>query len=237
MKFTTIFFIGNKLMKYSFLFLSFILMLSTIVRADIETAKVQCADIGFKPGTEKYADCVMKLMTKEDNNNEISNNTDKTTKKKDKKVEGVANKLVFEKATYVGEIKKGKAHGVGVFTFSDGSTYEGKVKRNKIKGNGKYTDKQGNVYQGKFRNGILKIKVEKNTRKIIKLKPKTGVHIYLEMRGEGNVNDQWFECECEADFTGCELTPKGQRDQERAKKEKENEGGGDGGDGGGGGCG
>ena len=236
MKFTTIFFMGNKLVKYSFLFLSSILILTTIVRADIETAKVECADIGYKPGTEKYADCVMKLMSKEDNN-EISNNTDKTTQKKDKKVEGVANKLVFEKATYVGEIKKGKAHGVGVFTFSDGSTYEGKVKRNKIKGNGIYTDKQGNVYQGKFRNGILKIKVEKNTRKIIKLKPKTGVHIYLEMRGEGNVNDQWFECECEADFTGCELTPKGQRDQERAKKEKENEGGGDGGGDGGGGCG
>ena len=235
MKFTTIFFMGNKLVKYSFLFLSSILILTTIVRADIESAKVQCADIGYKPGTEKYADCVMKLMSKEDNN-EISNNTNKKTQKKDKKVEGVANKLVFEKATYVGEIKKGKAHGVGVFTFSDGSTYEGKVKRNKIKGNGIYTDKQGNVYQGKFRNGILKIKVEKNTRKIIKLKPKTGVHIYLEMRGEGNVNDQWFECECEADFTGCELTPKGQRDQERAKKEKENEGGG-GGDGGGGGCG
>ena len=228
MKFTTIFFMGNKLVKYSFLFLSSILILTTIVRADIESAKVQCADIGYKPGTEKYADCVMKLMSKEDNN-EISNNTDKTTQKKDKKVEGVANKLVFEKATYVGEIKKGKASGVGVFTFSDGSTYEGKVKRNKIKGNGKYTDKQGNVYQGKFRNGILKIKVEKNTRKIIKLKPKTGVHIYLEMRGEGNVNDQWFECECEADFTGCELTPKGQRDQERAKKAKENEGGGEGG--------
>ena len=219
---------ANKLMKYLFLFLSSILMFTTIVRADIETAKVQCADIGYKPGTEKYADCVMKLMSKEDNN-KISNNTDKTTQKKDKKVEGVANKLVFEKATYVGEIKKGKAHGVGVFTFSDGSTYEGKVKRNKIKGNGIYTDKQGNVYQGKFRNGILKIKVEKNTRKIIKLKPKTGVHIYLEMRGEGNVNDQWFECECEADFSGCELTPKGQRDQERAKKAKENEGGGEGG--------
>ena len=84
MKFTN-FSMGNKLMKYSFLFLSFILMITTIVRADIETAKVQCADIGFKPGTEKYADCVMKLMSKEDNN-EISNNTDKTTKKKDKKV-------------------------------------------------------------------------------------------------------------------------------------------------------
>ena len=219
MKFTTIFYMGNKLMKYSFLFLSSILMLTTIVRADIETAKVQCADIGFKPGTEKYADCVMKLMSKEDNN-EISNNTDKTTKKKDKKVEGVASKLVFEKATYVGEIKKGKADGVGVFTFSDGSTYEGKVKKNKIKGDGKYIDLEGKVYEGKWRHGILKIKIDRDTRKIIKLSAKIGVHIYLEMKGEGVVNNQWFECECERDFSNCELTPKGKKDQERAKKAK-----------------
>ena len=223
MKFTTIFFMSNKLMKYSFLFLSFILMLTTIVRADIETAKVQCADIGFKPGTEKYADCVMKLMSKEDNN-EISNNTNKKTQKKDKKVEGVANKLVFEKATYLGETKKGKADGVGVFTFSDGSTYEGKVKRNKIKGNGKYIDLQGEVYEGKWRHGILKIKIDKDTRKIIKLSAKTGVHIYLEMKGEGVVHDQWFECECERDFSNCELTPKGKKDQERAKEEAEDDG-------------
>jgi Uncharacterized protein conserved in bacteria len=224
----------NKLVKYSFLFLSSILILTTIVRADIESAKVQCADIGFKPGTEKYADCVMKLMSKEDNNNEISNNTDKTTKKKDKKVEEAADKLIFNEATYVGEIKKGKANGSGVFTFSDGSTYEGKVKRNKIKGDGKYIDVQGNVYQGSFRNGILRIKVAKDVRKVIKLRPKTGVEIYTIMRGEGIVNDQWFECECETDFSGCELTPKGKRDQDRAKKEKEGNGGGDDG---GGGCG
>ncbi len=233
MKFTTIFFMGNKLVKYSFLFLSSILILTTIVRADIESAKVQCADIGFKPGTEKYADCVMKLMSKEDNN-EISNNTEKTTKKKDKKVEEVTDKLIFNEATYVGEIKKGKANGFGVFTFSDGSTYEGKVKKNKIKGDGKYIDVQGNVYQGNFRNGILRIKVERNIRKIIKLRAKTGVEIYTEMRGEGVVNNLWFECECEADFSGCELTPKGKRDQDRAKKEKENDGGNGGG---GGGCG
>jgi len=224
MKFSTFFLMGNKLMKYPFLFLSSVLMLSTIVQADIETAKGQCADIGFKPGTEKYADCVMKLISREDNNNEISNNTDKTTKKK---VEEVANQLIFNEATYLGEIKKGKANGSGVFTFSDGSTYEGKVKRNKITGNGKYIDSQQNVYQGYFRNGILRIKVQKDIRKIIKLRPKTGVEIYTEMRGEGIVFDQWFECECETDFSGCELTPKGKRDQDRAKKEKENKGGGD----------
>ena len=210
MKFTN-FSMGNKLMKYSFLFLSFILMITTIVRADIETAKVQCADIGFKPGTEKYADCVMKLMSKEDSN--------------------VASKLVFEEATYVGEIKKGKADGFGVFTFSDGSTYEGNVKKNKIKGDGKYIDLQGKVYQGNWRHGILKIKIERDTRKIIKLRAKTGVHIYTEMRGEGVVNNLWFECECERDFSSCELTPKGKKDQDRAKREQEGDGGNDSGGG------
>jgi len=230
MKFITIFFVGNKFKKYSFLFLSSILMLSTIVRADIETAKVQCADIGFKPGTEKYADCVMKLMSNEVNKNEISNNTDKTT---DKKVEEVVNKLIFNEATYIGETKKGKANGTGVFTFSDGSTYEGNVKRNKIKGNGKYIDFQNNVYQGYWRNGILRVKVADDVRKIIKLRPKTGVEIYTEMRGDGTVREQFFECECETDFSGCELTPKGKRDQDRAKKNKEG-GGGDGGNDGGG---
>ena len=41
--------------------------------------------------------------------------------------------LTFPAATYQGEVKKGKANGVGVFTFEDGSTYEGKVKLKKIK--------------------------------------------------------------------------------------------------------
>ena len=33
--------------------------------ADIEVAKSQCKELGFKPGSEKYADCVMKLLPKE----------------------------------------------------------------------------------------------------------------------------------------------------------------------------
>ena len=37
--------------------------------------------------------------------------------------------LTFESGSYEGEVKKGKAYGVGKFTFSDGSTYEGKFKK------------------------------------------------------------------------------------------------------------
>jgi len=44
-----------------------------------------------------------------------------------------AETLKFASATYEGEVKNGKAHGVGIFTFTDGSKYEGKVSKNKIK--------------------------------------------------------------------------------------------------------
>ena len=224
-------------MKYSFLYLFFILMFSTIVRADIEIAKGQCADLGFTPGTEKYADCVMKLLPKEEGKKKKSN-TDKAISEKDKKVEEkVANSLKFDEATYVGEVKKGKAHGVGVFTFSDGSIYEGNVSKNRIRGEGKYTDSQGNVYEGKFKNGTLRIKVDKKIREIIKLIPKTGVQMYAEIKGKGVVSSQWFRAEKNSSGT-YELTPKGKRDMENAINAA-NSGGGDSGGsgGGGGGCG
>ena len=64
-----------------------------------------------------------------------------------------AETLKFASATYEGEVKNGKADGVGIFTFSDGSTYEGQVKKNNIKGKGKYTDPNGIVHEGKFRFG------------------------------------------------------------------------------------
>ena len=56
--------------------LIFCLLFSTITLADINVAKEQCEDLGFKPGTEKYADCVMKLLlnTLEDLANFHSNN-------------------------------------------------------------------------------------------------------------------------------------------------------------------
>ena len=38
------------------------LILPVISFADIEAAKSQCKELGFEPGTEKYADCVMKLL-------------------------------------------------------------------------------------------------------------------------------------------------------------------------------
>ena len=68
-------------MKYSILYLSFTLMLSTIVRADIEIAKGQCADLGFTPGTEKYADCVMKLLPKEESKKKKQIQTKQLAKK------------------------------------------------------------------------------------------------------------------------------------------------------------
>ena len=74
--------------------------------------------------------------------------------------------LKFEDGSYEGETKKGKAYGVGKFTFSDGSTYEGKFKKNRFHGKGEYTTKSGEVFEGKWRRGRFYQKVNKKTRKI-----------------------------------------------------------------------
>ncbi len=126
-----------------------------------------------------------------------------------------AESLKFAASSYEGEVKKGKAHGVGIFTFSDGSIYEGKVSKNRIHGNGKYTDAQGKVYEGKFRYGTLKIKIDKKTRNVVKIKPKTGFETYAEIKGIGAVSTQWFEAKQNSSGT-YELTAKGKTEMDAA---------------------
>ena len=77
--------------------------------------------------------------------------------------------LKFEGGSYEGEVKKGKAYGVGKFTFLDGSTYEGKFKKNKFHGKGKYTTTSGEVFEGKWKRGNFYQKLNKKTRKVIVL--------------------------------------------------------------------
>ncbi len=126
-----------------------------------------------------------------------------------------AESLKFDASTYEGEVKKGKAHGVGIFTFSDGSTYEGKVKSNKIHGKGKYTDAQGKVYEGKFKYGAFITKIDKKTRDVVKLKPKTGIEVGAEIKGTGTASTKWFAAEKNSSGT-YELTAEGKREMESA---------------------
>ena len=126
-----------------------------------------------------------------------------------------AESLKFDASTYEGEVKKGKAHGVGVFTFSDGSTYEGKVSKNRIHGKGKYTDAQGKVYEGKFKYGSFKTKIDKKTRDVIKLKPKTGIEGGAEIKGTGAASTKWFAAE--KNSSGAyEMTAKGKLEMAKA---------------------
>ncbi len=126
-----------------------------------------------------------------------------------------AESLKFDASTYEGEVKKGKAHGVGIFTFSDGSTYEGKVKSNKIHGKGKYTDAQGKVYEGKFKYGAFIIKIDKKTRDVIKLKVKTGIEVGAEIKGTGTASTKWFAAEKNSSGV-YEMTAKGKSDMAAA---------------------
>ena len=140
--------------------------------------------------------------------------------------------LNFESGSYEGEAKKGKAHGVGKFTFSDGSTYEGKFKKNKFHGKGEYTTKSGEVFKGKWRGNRFYQKVNKKTRKVIILAVESGMFEMHEVRGKGQLSSQWFH----AEKTGSEilLSAKGKRDQEKAIQEQSNEGSNE--SSGGGGC-
>ena len=104
-----------------------------------------------------------------------------------------AESLKFAASTYEGEVKKGKAHGVGIFTFSDGSKYEGQVKKNKIHGKGKYIDLDSNIFEGRFSLGKYKIAIDKKTRQIIELDVDNGYLNYFEMKGIDKANKFWFE--------------------------------------------
>ena len=126
-----------------------------------------------------------------------------------------AETLKFAAATYEGEVKKGKAHGTGVFTFSDGSKYEGKVSKNRIHGKGKYTISSGKVYEGKFKYGSLRSKLDKKTRDVIKIKPKTGFETYTEMKGVGPASANWFKAEKNSSGT-YELTSEGKTEMAAA---------------------
>lgn len=128
--------------------------------------------------------------------------------------------LNFGSSVYEGEVKKGKAHGQGVLTFSDETTYEGKFKKNKPHGPGVYIDAREISHEGKWRNGKLKVKLDKKTRRIIKLSAEEGQTNFFEIRGSGTVSSKWFEAEQNSDGVFV-LSKKGKRDMEAAKKQAE----------------
>ena len=83
----------------------------------------------------------------------------------------------------------------GALTFQDGTKYIGSFKKNIIQGYGKFIDSNGDVSEGKWRYGKLIIKIDKKTRKVIKLNRSTGASQYFERKGEGLLSNKWFESE------------------------------------------
>ena len=129
-----------------------------------------------------------------------------------------AETLTFGSSIYEGEVKKGKANGQGVLTYPDDSTYEGKFKKNKPHGKGIYTDPRENSYEGKWRYGKLKVKMDRKTRRIIKLSVEKGQSNYFEIKGTGQLVSEWFEAEQNSDGVFV-LTKKGKRDMETKKQQ------------------
>ena len=131
-----------------------------------------------------------------------------------------AETLTFGSSIYEGEVKKGKAHGEGIITFSDETFYKGKFKKNKPHGVGAYTDARENIHEGKWRYGKFKSKIDKKTRLIFKLSAEEGPTNYFEIKGKGVVAAEWFEAELDTQG-GYSLTKKGKRDMETKKQAAE----------------
>ena len=134
-----------------------------------------------------------------------------------------AETLTFGSSIYEGEVKKGKAYGEGIITFSDETFYKGKFKKNKPHGIGAYTDARENIHEGKWRFGKFKSKIDKKTRLIIKLSAAEGPTNYFEIKGKGMLSAEWFEAELDTQG-GYSLTKKGKRDMETKKKAAESAG-------------
>ena len=114
--------------------------------------------------------------------------------------------IKFGTSTYVGDVKNGKAHGQGVFTFSDGTKYEGTFKRNLFHGEGTYLDKDGKFYRGKWRYNKLTKPINNKTREVFQLSKALGKSNYIEVRGPGQFSNKWFEAELtEVNTKGIEL--------------------------------
>ena len=111
---------------------------------------------------------------------------------KSKVEEGI---IKFGSSTYVGDVKNGKAHGQGVFTFSDGTKYEGTFKRNLFHGEGTFLDKDGKFYRGKWRYNKLTKPINNKTREVFQLSKALGKSNYIEVRGPGQFSNKWFEAE------------------------------------------
>lgn len=105
--------------------------------------------------------------------------------------------IKFGSGVYEGESKKGRAHGMGTFTFPDGTKYVGKFKKNKFHGEGVYTDKKGNTFEGKWKHGTIKKQINSRTREVIKLSTTAGdgQSKHFEVRGPGGLSNKWFEAE------------------------------------------
>lgn len=103
--------------------------------------------------------------------------------------------LKFGSSKYEGEIKKGKAHGYGIFTFADGTKYEGRFKKNMFHGYGVYIDNAGNIIEGKWKYNNLSSPINSQTREVYKLSKAFGKSSHFEVRGEGELRNKWFEAE------------------------------------------
>lgn len=72
----------------------------------------------------------------------------------DDKVVGLVREKSLDGCEYIGNVKGGRKHGVGIVILSAGDTYFGDWKKGEATGFGFYLDKDGRLYEGHLKKGI-----------------------------------------------------------------------------------
>ena len=61
--------------------------------------------------------------------------------------------LTFDTGKYVGEVKEGKLHGKGTYTYVNGDKYVGEYKDGEMNGQGTSSGGKGKTLKGQWKNG------------------------------------------------------------------------------------
>ena len=186
--------------------LIFCLLFSTITLADINVAKEQCEDLGFKPGTEKYADCVMKLLPKEKSKKQQPN-ADKVIKEIDQNIkkigEDIAKSLKIEIAVKGKKLKNFFTNNDLILISENGSReYKFKEKNYEIIKDDTVIQKGSWKIHGLLQNQIRLIsKDDKNKYYLKKISKKPWIYNYDKRPGSEGAKKEILHIKSSSKFS------------------------------------
>ena len=194
--------------------------------ADIKEAKSQCKELGFEPGTEKYADCVMKLLPEKNTKKKNQPNIDKTIKEIDKNVkkigEDIAKSLKIEIAVKGKKLKNFFINNDLILISENGSrVYKFKEKTYEIIKNDTVIQSGSWKVHGLLKNQIRLIsKNDKKKYYLKKISKKPLIYNYNKQPGSEGANKEILHIKSSSKFSDISSDVKFSSVEEKSKSDE-----------------